>query len=213
MELQNVLFKAVDENDLDLIVQYAAQYAGARDADGYTALHRTILNRRLECTVILAPYERTYLTPAGISPMFLAESIGFLQAIDCLRDPPYNVNTVKDEGDNGLRSQTSTNLDYQLALLTELLDTKAELEQVRSWNAKLQQNAIQQNTTCLEHSTTSNHSLTNVDTCVICLDRLREIVYLPCRHFIVCEQCFSASRLRTCPLCRSPVMEAITVLR
>ncbi|ESU37556.1 Hypothetical protein DHA2_153292 [Giardia duodenalis] len=217
MEPQNILFKAVEENDLDLIVQHAAQYAGTRDADGYTALHRAILSRKLECTVILAPYERAYLTPAGISPMFLAESIGFLQAIDCLRDPPRKVRAIKDEDDKDLSLQIGTNLDYQLALLAELLDTKAELEQVRNWNAKLQQNVIQQNRTYLEKSTASNHttnqSFTNIDTCVICLDRPREIVYLPCRHFIVCEQCFIASQLRTCPLCRSPIVEAVAVLR
>lgn len=216
MEPQTPLFKAVEENNLDLIIQYAPQCAGVRDLDGYTALHRAILSKKLECTVILAPYERTYLTPSGISPMFLAESIGFLQAIGCLQDPPREVAHIRKEDDEVARLHTSTQLDHQLTLLKELLDTKAELEQARSWNAELQGHLVRQNTS-YKDTEASNHDIgpssANIDTCVICLDRPRGVVYLPCRHFIICEHCFTASRLSTCPLCRSPIADTIIILR
>lgn len=217
MEAETPLFKAVEENDLNLIIQYASLYAGMRDKDGYTALHRAILSQKLECTVTLAPYERTYLTPAGISPIFLAESTGFFQAIGCLQDSTQDTKVImeKDYGDLVLRENVV--LDHQLALLKELIDTRAELELARSWNDELQQSLIKRNAICTVNNANSTYaseqSFINIDACVICLDRPREIVYLPCRHFVICEKCFTASQLRTCPLCRSPIIDTIVVLR
>lgn len=217
MNTETPLFKAVKENNLDLIIQHAPQYAGMRDKEGYTALHRAILSRKLECTVILAPYERRHLTSAGISPAFLAESTGFLQAIGCLQDPPQEASSIREEDGDALGSQESTILDNQLELLKELIDTRAELDLARSWIDELQRNLIEKNTMCSDNGdipvSTLERSYTNIDICAICLDRPRGVVYLPCRHFITCERCFNMSRLRSCPLCRSPIIDTVVVLR
>ena len=35
--------------------------------------------------------------------------------------------------------------------------------------------------------------------CVVCMDRPRSMMMVPCKHFCVCETC--SSKLRKCPLC------------
>jgi len=40
-------------------------------------------------------------------------------------------------------------------------------------------------------------------TCVVCLDREREVVLHPCRHYCLCIEC--SVRLRECPICRGRI--------
>jgi hypothetical protein len=40
-------------------------------------------------------------------------------------------------------------------------------------------------------------------TCVVCLDREREVVLHPCRHYCLCLEC--SNRLRQCPMCRRQI--------
>jgi E3 ubiquitin-protein ligase XIAP/baculoviral IAP repeat-containing protein 2/3 len=39
--------------------------------------------------------------------------------------------------------------------------------------------------------------------CIICMDKIREVVFLPCCHFLTCPDC--SSRTGTCPLCAKKV--------
>lgn len=39
-----------------------------------------------------------------------------------------------------------------------------------------------------------------IDSCVVCLDRVRNVILIPCRHMVVCHGC--ASRLEECPICK-----------
>ena len=46
--------------------------------------------------------------------------------------------------------------------------------------------------------------------CGICLERVRDVVLLPCTHFILCRQCCDGLRwrkdgTRTCPICRGTI--------
>eukprot|EP00906_Rhabdomonas_costata_P006420 RCo009395 len=45
-------------------------------------------------------------------------------------------------------------------------------------------------------------------TCVVCLERPRRTVFLPCRHRVSCEMCSAA--MGECPMCRSPIAENFT---
>ena len=36
--------------------------------------------------------------------------------------------------------------------------------------------------------------------CVACLERAREVAFVPCGHFCVCSKC--GKRLEECPICR-----------
>nr|XP_018909889.1 PREDICTED: ring finger protein 26-like [Bemisia tabaci] len=54
--------------------------------------------------------------------------------------------------------------------------------------------------------------------CIVCLDREREIMFLPCRHFAVCEPCNEVlirqvppMQDQRCPTCREPVIDAVRV--
>ena len=49
--------------------------------------------------------------------------------------------------------------------------------------------------------------------CTSCLDRIRDVVMLPCTHFVMCRQCSDEWKRRsnTCPMCRVTVEERVTV--
>jgi hypothetical protein len=48
-----------------------------------------------------------------------------------------------------------------------------------------------------------NQRLIDVRTCKVCMDSEIEEVLIPCGHFVSCQIC--NSKLRLCPICRSPV--------
>ncbi|XP_015727312.1 mitochondrial ubiquitin ligase activator of nfkb 1-A-like isoform X1 [Coturnix japonica] len=43
------------------------------------------------------------------------------------------------------------------------------------------------------------------DSCVVCLTRPRECVFLSCGHICCCFRCFQALPTRLCPICRGPI--------
>ena len=45
--------------------------------------------------------------------------------------------------------------------------------------------------------------------CVVCLERPRAVVLLPCRHLSMCALC--AAGVSTCPMCRFAVEESMVV--
>lgn len=49
-------------------------------------------------------------------------------------------------------------------------------------------------------------------TCVVCFDRNRERLLLPCRHLAVCSECCASLNPRMCPICRSPVKSEIEII-
>ncbi|XP_017033038.1 uncharacterized protein [Drosophila kikkawai] len=50
--------------------------------------------------------------------------------------------------------------------------------------------------------------------CVICMERSRSIVIMPCRHLCLCKQCSQQLRLRfenRCPVCRNDILSFLPV--
>lgn len=50
--------------------------------------------------------------------------------------------------------------------------------------------------------------------CVVCVDKMKCVMMLPCRHLCVCERCWRQLEVTnehnsTCPLCRNPVQQVI----
>ena len=43
--------------------------------------------------------------------------------------------------------------------------------------------------------------------CVVCMDRPRAVLFLPCNHLVVCASCATAA----CPYCSGAVQSQITV--
>ena len=49
------------------------------------------------------------------------------------------------------------------------------------------------------------------DACVICLEKCRNVVLMPCRHLCMCKACNANLRKRECPICRAKIDNAIEV--
>ena len=49
--------------------------------------------------------------------------------------------------------------------------------------------------------------------CIVCQDKVKCVILLPCRHLCLCEACRSAiiTRDNTCPVCRRPILESLRV--
>ena len=54
-----------------------------------------------------------------------------------------------------------------------------------------------------------NKNLKTEITCIICFDRLRSILLMPCGHVMSCKPC--ANTFRKCPVCRKLITEKITM--
>jgi hypothetical protein len=47
--------------------------------------------------------------------------------------------------------------------------------------------------------------------CVICQEREKSVVLLPCRHMCLCAECALHDHLQQCPLCRRRIEDRISV--
>ncbi|KAG4079405.1 hypothetical protein HA402_008097 [Bradysia odoriphaga] len=62
-------------------------------------------------------------------------------------------------------------------------------------------------------SPNTKENVTDENVCVICRDEQRRVVLMPCRHMCLCMSCSVAcsTTLRTCPLCRKPIKNTLSV--
>jgi len=47
------------------------------------------------------------------------------------------------------------------------------------------------------------------ENCLICMERTREIVFLPCSHFLTCPLC--APKLSSCPICNKKLEKHLKI--
>lgn len=47
--------------------------------------------------------------------------------------------------------------------------------------------------------------------CIICCDKIPCIVALPCRHMLLCKQCFDLGHYKSCPLCNAALESTIEI--
>ena len=47
--------------------------------------------------------------------------------------------------------------------------------------------------------------------CVICLNKIKCVLYLPCKHLCTCKTCFRKLKRKKCPLCNTTFNESIFV--
>ena len=45
--------------------------------------------------------------------------------------------------------------------------------------------------------------------CIICMDRGRNVIFLPCKHFSVCQWCAEDLLKPECPVCKLPVVQSV----
>jgi len=49
----------------------------------------------------------------------------------------------------------------------------------------------------------------NPDECVICMDKKRSVVNVPCGHLVLCDTC--GPTVKECPICRAAITNILTV--
>ena len=49
----------------------------------------------------------------------------------------------------------------------------------------------------------------NTNECVVCLTNYPNILFFPCLHWCVCEECEETQPFRTCPYCRSEIYRKV----
>ncbi|KAF6261821.1 hypothetical protein COO60DRAFT_1499658 [Scenedesmus sp. NREL 46B-D3] len=51
--------------------------------------------------------------------------------------------------------------------------------------------------------------------CIVCMERLRDVLLLPCKHLVLCsgcaEQLEGRGALGSCPYCRQPCAQRVRV--
>lgn len=61
-------------------------------------------------------------------------------------------------------------------------------------------------------SLTSRASSNSNSSCIVCLNGLRDLVLMPCKHLCVCSNCFDQlPSPKKCPVCRTPVNESLFI--
>jgi hypothetical protein len=57
----------------------------------------------------------------------------------------------------------------------------------------------------------ASSNLEDARMCVICKEKPKCVLYMPCRHLCACQDCGHSNRLVQCPLCRQNILERIFV--
>jgi hypothetical protein len=53
------------------------------------------------------------------------------------------------------------------------------------------------------------HSVFDKETCIICMENMRECVFLPCSHFLTCPLC--APKVEKCPICNKHIKKTLKI--
>jgi len=83
---------------------------------------------------------------------------------------------------------------------------KITVQQFKQQNAQLT-NSLMKKIDVLEHRLESVETkLRTNHLCVVCCERRRNVLLLPCSHLVLCSQCFNEKKLSTCVLqdCKRP---------
>lgn len=125
--------------------------------------------------------------------------------IDALMPKSYDSKKLNDF--EKAITQASSIIDYeQLVEAKNLINENTMLNERRtSINQLNQQNSIVN----LDHDILVNEveKLYKERDCVICLDRRKNIIFLPCAHLASCVEC--SMSMQCCPICRIKVQATI----
>lgn len=87
----------------------------------------------------------------------------------------------------------------------------ADANMIRSLSklSKLSDDDSDGKTQRLDDASTDRGTRDEKELCIICMDRIREIVYLPCAHFLTCPLCGPC--LKECPICTHKVEKNLKI--
>lgn len=110
--------------------------------------------------------------------------------------------------DGWLWRDVSTYLETVMDVMDAL--TSNDTEFFNKWfgisNYRISKSILDEINTKKEESATSN-------VCSICLENEVNVLFLPCRHFIICNVCVPKLMVSTCPFCRTKIEEGVKVIR
>ena len=127
-----------------------------------------------------------------------------------------------------LEQDLSKTLDEASMLASELACVTRELDLLKGKKSALEAPSVTLET-CVELDRVLKTALENVEArkstlmlssivqqqeqrlCVVCQEKDKSVVLLPCRHLCLCEICSSHDDLSHCPLCRRPIAHRISV--
>lgn len=90
-----------------------------------------------------------------------------------------------------------------------------ESSSVQAWNIIDEQKSTIRTLTAVNKAMEKRlDELEDAHSCVICRDRMRNVLFLPCRHCCVCRNCVQVGTqyvLRVCPICQIYVQHAVEI--
>jgi len=118
-----------------------------------------------------------------------------------------------------LQNQIRTlDFDFITLALQQMLTAKSTFELLSFSQSQhdrfmtiLQYYSIQQTKPVTIDSDDQLHALHQQINCVMCMDKHRNAIILPCTHYIACADCLKKNG-KDCPLCRTTVSSIMTVL-
>jgi hypothetical protein len=49
--------------------------------------------------------------------------------------------------------------------------------------------------------------------CIVCYEKVRNIIFKPCLHYAVCKSCFKLLPRSVCPMCKTPIEDTIQIVK
>jgi hypothetical protein len=116
--------------------------------------------------------------------------------VDRIVEINYKIDKYKEIADTSLLKQTRK--------------VKAQLDQLRCFEKKsIKAVANVSNLTKQVHDDTPESSVSEDNTCIICMLESKSHLAVPCGHQLACKEC--SSELNMCPICRAPVQQWVMV--
>jgi len=133
----------------------------------------------------------------------------------------------KKSSDSGMKTKSTNTLprasiSYDSIKISQNNDPPdpmmTELENLRKENRELRKNVVELQSKQKEGERVTKMLLDQLEEvdqqrmCTLCFDSPKSILFLPCRHLVVCAACYSlCANVHTCLICRSFVAEAIHI--
>jgi len=57
----------------------------------------------------------------------------------------------------------------------------------------------------------SDENSTDVDSCSICMERKKKVLFEPCKHVVTCNKCANDLKEMKCPVCRVDIKKMMTI--
>lgn len=79
----------------------------------------------------------------------------------------------------------------------EINKLHAKNEELRQSNMKLKEEIIELQARCCEHDESS--------ACILCFEQRRNVLFRPCNHLLICDNCSGKTSFHECIVCKHPI--------